>query len=149
MHRFEDERLLRGTARFVEDLDTADCLHAVFVRSPHAHARIVSFASRAARESEGVRGVFGGRDFLAEGVRPLLCSRPLESSDGALFHAPPRYVLALEEMRFVGVNDVGQRIDPRRSSTASSTAASRRASVRPGSSTSDTRKARGSCCRAR
>ena len=56
MHRFEDERLLRGTSRFVEDLDTADCLHAVFVRSPHAHARIVSFDSRAARESEGVQG---------------------------------------------------------------------------------------------
>ena len=102
MHRFEDERLLRGTARFVEDLDTANCLHAVFVRSPHAHARIVSFDSRAARESEGVRGVFGGGDFLAEGVRPLVCSRPLEGSDGAPFHAPTRYVLALEETRFVG-----------------------------------------------
>ena len=102
MHRFEDQRLLRGTSRFVEDLDTANCLHAVFVRSPHAHARIVSFDSRAARESEGVRGVFGGRDFLAEGVRPLVCSRPLEGSDGAPFHAPTRYVLALEETRFVG-----------------------------------------------
>ena len=102
MHRFEDERLLRGASRFVEDLDTADCLHAVFVRSPHAHARIVSFDSRAARESAGVRGVFNGRDFLAEGARPLLCSRPLESSDGAPFHAPTRHVLALKETRFVG-----------------------------------------------
>ena len=102
MHRFEDERLLRGAARFVEDLDTAHRLHAVFVRSPHAHARIVGFDSRAARESEGVRGVFGGRDFLAEGVRPLVCSRPIESSDGTPFRAPTRHVLALDETRFVG-----------------------------------------------
>ncbi|MCY4467931.1 MAG: xanthine dehydrogenase family protein molybdopterin-binding subunit [Thiotrichales bacterium] len=102
MYRFEDERLLRGTSRFVEDLDSAACLHAVFVRSPHAHARIVSFDSRAARESEGVCGVFGGRDFLAEGVRPLVCTRPIEGSDGTPFHAPTRHVLALEETRFVG-----------------------------------------------
>lgn len=102
MHRFEDERLLRGTARFVEDLDAGQCLHAVFVRSPHAHARIVKSDARAARESEGVRGVFTGRDFLAEGVRPLVCSRPLESSDGEPFKAPTRHVLALEETRFVG-----------------------------------------------
>ena len=102
MHRFEDERLLRGTGRYVEDLDTAQCLHAVFVRSPHAHARIVSFDSRAARECEGVRGVFGGRDFLDEGVHPLVCSRPMESSDGTPFRAPIRHVLALEETRFAG-----------------------------------------------
>ena len=102
MDRFEDERLLRGTGRYVEDLDSAQCLHAVFVRSPHAHARIVSFDSRAARASEGVRGIFSGRDFLAEGVRPLLCVRPIEGSDGAPFHAPTRHVLALEESRFVG-----------------------------------------------
>ena len=102
MHRFEDERLLRGTGRYVEDLDAADCLHAVFVRSPHAHARIVSFDSHAARESDGVRGVFSGHDFLAEGVRPLPCGRPIESSDGTPFHAPTRNVLALEHVRFVG-----------------------------------------------
>ena len=102
MHRFEDERLLRGTARFVEDLDAAQCLHAVFVRSPHAHARIVKSDTRAARESEDVRGVFTSREFLAEGVRPLVCSRPLESSDGEPFQAPTRHVLALDRVRFVG-----------------------------------------------
>ena len=49
-----------------------------------------------------MRGVFGGRDFLAEGVRPLVCSRPIESSDGTPFRAPTRHVLALDETRFVG-----------------------------------------------
>ena len=102
MYRFEDERLLRGEACYVEDLDTTRCLHAVFVRSPHAHARILSIDSRAAEACEGVRGVFGSRDFLAEGVRPLICARPIEGSDGTPFRAPVRHVLALEETRFVG-----------------------------------------------
>ena len=102
MHRFEDERLLRGTGRFVEDLDSADCLHAVFVRSPHAHARITHFDARAARDAQRVWAVFDGRNFLAEGVRPLPCARPIESSDGTPFHAPTRNVLALDETRFVG-----------------------------------------------
>ncbi len=102
IHRFEDERLLRGRGRFVEDLDTAHCLHAVFVRSPHAHARIASFDAHAAREIDGVRGVFSGRDFLAQGARPLPCARPIESSDGTPFHAPTRNVLAVDETRFVG-----------------------------------------------
>ena len=102
MNRFEDERLLRGTGRFVEDLDSADCLHAVFVRSPHAHARITHFDGQAARDAEGVRAVFNGRDLLAEGLRPLPCARPIESSDGTPFHAPTRNVLAVDETRFVG-----------------------------------------------
>ena len=102
MHRFEDERLLRGTSRYVEDLDAADCLHAVFVRSPHAHARIAHFDSGAARDNEDVRAVFCGGNFLAEGVRPLICARPIESSDGTPFHAPTRNVLAVEKVRFVG-----------------------------------------------
>ena len=102
MHRFEDERLLRGTSHYVEDLAPPHCLHAVFVRSPHAHARILDFDSRAARECEDVRGIFNGRGFLAEGVRPLVCTRPIDSSDGTPFHAPIRNVLAVEEVRFVG-----------------------------------------------
>ncbi len=102
MYRFEDERLLRGTGRYVEDLDAADCLHALFVRSPHPHARIAHFDGRAARTGEGVRAVFSGGDFLAEGVRPLACARPIESSDGTPFRAPTRNVLAVERVRFVG-----------------------------------------------
>ena len=102
MHRFEDERLLRGRGRYVEDLDTGGGLHAVFVRSPHAHARIAHFDARAAQASEGVHGVFSGPDFRALGAQPLRCARPLESSDGTPFFAPARHVLALERVRFVG-----------------------------------------------
>ena len=102
MRRFEDERLLRGAEPFLEDLDTSECLHAAFVRSPYAHARILRLDARAAREGDGVRAVFNGRDFLAEGVQPLRCARAIESSDGTPFHAPLRHVLAVDEVRFSG-----------------------------------------------
>ena len=102
MHRFEDERLLRGSSRYVEDLGGAHCLHAVFVRSPHAHARLRTVEVREALGSGGVRAVLTGRDFLAEGVQPLACARPIESSDGTPFQAPARHVLAVERVRFAG-----------------------------------------------
>ena len=70
MHRFEDDRLLRGASRYIEDLEYSGALHAVFVRSPHAHARIIGVNTESAREHAGVRGVFTGQDFLAAGLRP-------------------------------------------------------------------------------
>jgi carbon-monoxide dehydrogenase large subunit len=52
------DALLRGDARFVADLDLADRLHLVFVRSPVAHARIAAVEKAAAAGAPGVRGVF-------------------------------------------------------------------------------------------
>ena len=52
--RVEDEPLLRGTARFVDDLALDGAVHAAFVRSPIAHARIVALRLEAARAAEGV-----------------------------------------------------------------------------------------------
>lgn len=40
--RFEDERFMKGEARFVDDLRLPGMLHAAFVRSPYAHARLVA-----------------------------------------------------------------------------------------------------------
>ena len=47
--RREDRRFLTGTARFIDDLAVAGALHARFVRSPHAHARIVAHRRRRQR----------------------------------------------------------------------------------------------------
>src|SRR5262249_26158454 len=55
--RLEDEPLLRGRGRFVDDLAVAGLLHAAFVRSPHPHARIRGIASGAARALPGGRAV--------------------------------------------------------------------------------------------
>ena len=54
--------LVRGKARFVGDIQFPDMLHACFVRSPHAHARIGSIDKRAALESPGVVAVLTSQD---------------------------------------------------------------------------------------
>ena len=41
IHRREDERFVSGRGRYVGDIEVPHALHAVFLRSPHAHARIV------------------------------------------------------------------------------------------------------------
>jgi carbon-monoxide dehydrogenase large subunit len=75
--RREDRRLLSGTGRFVDDIPVPGALHAHFVRSPHAHARIVSVDSAEARRLGGVVGIFTGPD-MAAWTRPLRIAPPIE-----------------------------------------------------------------------
>lgn len=60
--RVEDRVLLRGGGRFVADIQLPGMLHATFVRSPHAHARITSIDTRAALASSGVIAVLTADD---------------------------------------------------------------------------------------
>src|SRR6185295_15430340 len=68
--RREDPRLLRGEGRFVDDVTLPGLLHASFLRSPHAHARVVRIETAAARAMPGVAGVFAFDD-LARFMKPL------------------------------------------------------------------------------
>jgi aerobic carbon-monoxide dehydrogenase large subunit len=65
--RFEDLRLVRGAGRYTDDLWIAGQAFAVFVRAPHAHARIVSIDASAARDRPGVLAVLSGADYAADG----------------------------------------------------------------------------------
>jgi len=58
VQRVEDPDLLRGRGCFVDDIHMAGTLHAVFARSPHAHARVRSIAMEKARAAPGVHGIF-------------------------------------------------------------------------------------------
>ncbi len=62
--RVEDDRLLRGNGRYVADVDVPGVLHAAFLRSPFAHARITNIDVGAARRARGVAGVFTGQDIV-------------------------------------------------------------------------------------
>ncbi|MFC2969232.1 xanthine dehydrogenase family protein molybdopterin-binding subunit [Acidimangrovimonas pyrenivorans] len=75
--RKEDRRLLTGRGRYLDDIVVAGALHVCFVRSPHAHARIVSIDTEAARALPGVTGVYTGRD-LAEWTTNLRLAPPIE-----------------------------------------------------------------------
>ena len=102
VRRIEDPTLLRGEGRFTDDLTLPGQQHAVFVRSPHAHARIVALDAEAIRALPGVRAVFTGADLVAAGVKPMAFPANFKRPDCATATAPPRRALAHEVVRFVG-----------------------------------------------
>jgi carbon-monoxide dehydrogenase large subunit len=99
LKRVEDEPLLRGWGRFVDDIRPPGVLHAVFFRSPHAHARLKRVDVSAARALAGVRAVFTYDD-----LRPhLACDRiPLALPSAAIRFQVDPYPLAREELTYVG-----------------------------------------------
>jgi CO/xanthine dehydrogenase Mo-binding subunit len=62
IRRNEDPRLLRGKALFVDDIDRAGMLHGAFLRSSHAHARIVKIDASRAVTVPGVAAVYTAHD---------------------------------------------------------------------------------------
>jgi carbon-monoxide dehydrogenase large subunit len=94
--RLEDDPLLRGRARFIDDLKLDGQLHVAFLRSPHASARIDRIDAVAARHSPGVVAVYTGTD-LAGSCAPM---RVHLTTPGAL--APDRPIIATDRVRFVG-----------------------------------------------
>ncbi len=100
--RFEDQRLLTGHGRYIEDVNLDGQLYGWVVRSPHAHARITELDVEAAREAPGVRAVYTVADLDADGVGDLPCLYNLTQSDGTPLVTPPRPALARERVRHVG-----------------------------------------------
>ena len=66
--RLEDARLVTGAGRYTDDVHLPDEVHAVFVRSPHAHAAIRGIDTAAARAMPGVLAVLTGADYRAAGL---------------------------------------------------------------------------------
>jgi carbon-monoxide dehydrogenase large subunit len=94
--------LLRGAGRFVADIVLAGELHCVLVRSPHAHARIVSIDTAPAAQMPGVVAVLTGADMAADNVAPMAPLWAIKSADGRPMAEPPRWALARGTVRHVG-----------------------------------------------
>lgn len=100
--RLEDVRLLNGRGRFVDDIAPPDALHAVFFRSPFAHAGIARLDLSAARAMPGVAAVLSAADLAAAGMRLGLGFERVRNRDGSRGAAPERPALAQGRVRFVG-----------------------------------------------
>ncbi|MGH9300208.1 MAG: xanthine dehydrogenase family protein molybdopterin-binding subunit, partial [Acidimicrobiales bacterium] len=96
VERREDPALLAGSAPFLADLDEAEALHAVFVRSPSAHGLIKSIHLEEARSQPGVAGVFAAADLALPDVPEFA------RGDGDARPVLSRPCLATERVRFVG-----------------------------------------------
>ena len=99
MRRTEDPALLRGKGRFIDDIKLPGMLHAMFVRSPHAHALIRSIDVAAARSKPGVEAVYVAEDLLRVLVRMRL---PMAFPEGILSADAMPLVLASREVCYVG-----------------------------------------------
>jgi carbon-monoxide dehydrogenase large subunit len=94
--RKEDDPLLRGVGRYIGDVAPPETLHAVVLRSPHAHAHFHIDAAKA-RAMLGVRLVLTGAEIGDLG--PLPCTVELPNT---AFDVPPYAILARNEVRHVG-----------------------------------------------
>ncbi|OGA96724.1 MAG: carbon monoxide dehydrogenase, partial [Burkholderiales bacterium RIFCSPHIGHO2_12_FULL_61_11] len=102
VRRKEDYRFLTGGGQYTDDITLANQSHAVFVRSPHAHASIKSIDTAAARAAPGVLGVFVGADVAADKINGLPCGWLITSTDGTPMKEPPHPILAQGKVRYVG-----------------------------------------------
>ena len=88
VQRLEDQALLTGTARFIDDLELPGAAHAAFVRSPHVHARVLSVDISAAVAAPEVLGVFTAADLAAAGLKPMSTSVVQKNRDGSPIASP-------------------------------------------------------------
>ena len=102
VRRIEDAGLLAGAGRFTDDFSLPGQTYLSFLRSPHAHARIVSIDATMAASMPGVVGVLTGADLVSAGVKPLPVAPMFQRPDGSPGATPLRPALADGVVRFVG-----------------------------------------------
>jgi carbon-monoxide dehydrogenase large subunit len=95
LKRIEDPKLVTGSARYIDDIKLSGSLHAAFVRSAYAHAKILKIDVSHALECAGVKWIITGNDIKNVKNMPTIDDEPEKK-------ATPRPVLAIEEVNYVG-----------------------------------------------
>ena len=95
--RVEDPRFLTGAGTYTDDVVLPGTVHAAMVRSPYAHARIVSIDTARALAQPGVHAVITGKDLLDAKVGSIPVGWLLPD-----LKTPPRYAIAVDRVRYAG-----------------------------------------------
>ncbi|SEJ23876.1 MULTISPECIES: xanthine dehydrogenase family protein molybdopterin-binding subunit [unclassified Variovorax] len=101
LRRKEDYRFLTGAGNYTDDITLANQSHAVFVRSPHAHATVKSVDIAEAMKMPGVVGIFSGKDIEGK-MGGLPCGWLINNPDGTPMKEPMHPILAIHKVRYVG-----------------------------------------------
>ena len=100
--RREDKRFVTGRGRYTDDMTMGGQAYAVFVRSPHAHARIGKVDKDGVASLPGVLAVYDGADVKAAGLGSNVCGWMVKSKDGTDMTMAPYPLLCDGKARYVG-----------------------------------------------
>lgn len=102
VRRVEDVRFITGHGNYSDDHQFPDQLYSVVVRSPHAHATILSVDVADAKQMPGVVDIITGQELVDAGVGGLPSLWPVKNKDGSGRAEPPHLALAVDKARHVG-----------------------------------------------
>jgi aerobic carbon-monoxide dehydrogenase large subunit len=98
----EAPRLVTGKGRYTSDVVLPGQAAAIFLRSPHAHADIVSIDTSMAETMPGVLAVLTGADYETDGLGHIDGGSPFKQRDGSTMYRPPRPAMTRDRVRHVG-----------------------------------------------
>jgi aerobic carbon-monoxide dehydrogenase large subunit len=100
--RTEDPRLLTGRGNYVNDVNLYRQAHGFVLRSPYAHAKILSMDTSAAEAAPGVLAVLTGADIRADGLGTTHVTQGHKRADGSPLYSVPHPGLVDDRVRYVG-----------------------------------------------
>src|SRR6266851_3906998 len=100
--RREDRRFLTGRGRYTDDTAPSDALAVLFVRSPHAHARLIGIDRSAALASPGVVAIYTADDLLADKLGHLPAISEIKDEAGNRHREPRHLAMPVGKVRHVG-----------------------------------------------
>jgi carbon-monoxide dehydrogenase large subunit len=100
--RKEDKRFITGAGRYTDDMVVPGMRHAIFVRSPHAHATIKKINVKNAEKMPGVIAVLTGPQLKGDGIGNLICGWMIHSKDGSPMKMGAWSPIATDTVRYVG-----------------------------------------------
>ncbi|KGF67198.1 carbon monoxide dehydrogenase [Hoeflea sp. BAL378] len=100
--RKEDKRFITGKGKYTDDMVVPGMKQAHFVRSPHAHAKIVSIDTSAAEKMPGVIGILNGAQLSEDAIGNIICGWMIHSKDGSPMNMGVWRPLAQDTVRYVG-----------------------------------------------
>ncbi len=100
--RVEDKRFITGKGRYTDDIVLPGMAHAYIVRSPYAHAKILSLDTSAAEAMEGVVKVYTGKDIAESGINGIPTGWQVNFKNGDTMKEPPHPLLVSDKVRYMG-----------------------------------------------
>ncbi len=102
VRRKEDQRFITGKGQYTDDISRPGETRALFVRSPHAHAKIKKIDTVAAQKMPGVVAVLTGEQLAADKIGHLICGWMIHSKDGSPMKMAPHPAIASGKVCYVG-----------------------------------------------